>query len=175
MDDREIDAGIDTIKVATRYEELPQLTRQEQEFAATLAATSVIAQAAKRAGIARQTGEKWAKNPSIQAHVQNILSKHQAVLQEAVKYTMEDAHADIEIGKRMAANASEWFKGVELHMRLHGLDAKKTEVNVNLSKIETRQQLEVLDDDQILQMAGFSYADLLPEAIEGEIVDEKTE
>lgn len=170
----EISAGMDAIKVQTAYQDLPKLTRQEAEFAATLAATSVVATASKRAGISPDTGSRWAKNPSIAAHVEAICAKHQAVLYQEVSYSLADAHADIEMGKRMAANASEWFKGVELHMRLHGLDAKKAEVNVNVNHIETRQQLENLDDDAILEMAGFSYEDLLPQAVEGEIIDEET-
>jgi hypothetical protein len=75
------------------------------------------------------------------------------------------------MGKRMAANAGEWFKGVELQMKLHGLDQRKTEVNVNINNINARSQLEALDDDQIMKLAGVSFADLLPEAIDSEVID----
>jgi hypothetical protein len=71
----------------------------------------------------------------------------------------------------MAANAGEWFKGVELQMKLHGLDQRKTEVNVNINNINARSQLETLDDEQIMKLAGVSFADLLPEAIDGEVID----
>jgi len=169
--DTDIEAGMEAINVATIHDQLPKLSRQETEFAATLAATGDVATAGKKAGLDTRKANILAKNPSIQAHVDHILANYRRFVSQNVTYTLADAHADIELGKKMASNATEWFKGVEMHMRLHGLDTKKTEVNVNVTQITSRQQLENLEDSQIMEMAGFSYADLLPEAIEGEVID----
>jgi hypothetical protein len=171
LDDREVTAGMDAISVATGHEGLPKLNRQEAEFASAFAASSDKNLAAKRVGITPQQAAYWLKRPEIQAHVQNILSRHQDMLALGAVYTLADAHADLEMGKRMAANAGEWFKGVELQMKLHGLDQRKTEVNVNINNINARSQLEALDDDQIMKLAGVSFADLLPEAIDSEVID----
>jgi hypothetical protein len=171
IDDREVYAGMDTISVATGHDGLPRLTRQEAEFAATLAATSDKGLAARRAGITLRKASQWAKRDDILAHVDNILSRHKEFLAQGAVYTLADAHADLEMGKRMAATATEFFRGVELQMRLHGLGEKRqSDVTVNINNVTSRGQLESLDDAAILEMAGISLDDLLPEAIDGEIV-----
>lgn len=169
--DTDIDATKDLAIANLRYMDLPSLSRQELEFAAAYAATSDIPISAKRAGVSTHRGGKWVEREDIQLHVKALLAPHQEEMAKGVRYELADAHADIEIGKRMSSTATEWFRGVELHMRLHNLGEKKAGPEVSMTiNVNSRQQLEQIDDDQLLKMAGFSYEDLLPEAIEGEIV-----
>lgn len=171
--DNDVEAGIEAARIHTRHCDLPSLTRQELEFAASLAATSDIRVSAERCGITAQRGNIWSKRDDIQQHVAALLAPHQEALARGVSYTIADAHADLEMGKRMAANASEWFKGVELLMRLHQLGEKKTQADVNVNvNVTNRHQLSAIDDTQLIEMAGMSFADLLPQAIDAELVDD---
>jgi hypothetical protein len=169
--DQEISASVDTARVNMRLQDLPLLTRQELEFAAALAATSSDRDvAARKAGINERKARLWAKRPDILAHVAAILAPHQEHLARGVSYSIEDAHVDIEMGKRMAATAGEWFQGVALQMKLHGLGEKKAvpAVSVTINNVQNKAQLEQMDDEALLGLAGLSMSELLPEPIEGE-------
>lgn len=151
--------------------EAPPLSQQELEFVSAYVVSKSHTAAAKRAGITPTRAKAWLEREDIQCHIEILRDRQYEHFEEKISYDIRDAHIDIEMGKRMAANASEWFKGVELQMKLHGLLDKKQEVNININQINSRKQLEELEDTQIMELAGFSFDDLLPQAIEGEIVD----
>lgn len=168
------DLIFETATIGMSHEDLPQLTRQELEFVAGyVASNNSVSQAAKRAGMSLSYAKVLAKKPHIQEHIEYQLARFRQATEEEITYTLKDAHVDIEMGKRMAATAGEWFKGVELHMKLHGLMDRKQEVTVNINQIDSREKIQELDDEQLIKLAGFSFSDLLPEAIEGEIVDQE--
>ena len=153
--------------------EAPRLSQQELEFVSAFVVSKSHTAAAQRAGITPARAKAWLQREDIQQNIEILQDRQYQHYEEVVKYDMRDAHIDIEMGKRMAANAGEWFKGVELQMKLHGLLDKKQEVNININQITSRKQLEELEDTQIMELAGFSFDDLLPRAVEGEIVDDE--
>lgn len=163
----------ETAETGISTADLPQLSRQELEFVAGYVSSGHdVSAASKRCGLSRQKGVYLLKKPEIQEHIDYQMKRYQQTLEGEISYTLKDAHIDIEMGKRMSATAGEWFKGVELHMKLHGLLDKDRGVTININQVDSREKMEQLDDDQLMELAGFSFDDLLPKAVEGELVDE---
>ena len=164
--------ALETAQTGIAVDDLPRLSRQELEFVASYVAGGNNAKAAsERAGLNYKSALALLKKPEIQEHIDYQLARYTQTLSDEVSYTLKDAHIDIEMGKRMASNAGEWFKGVELHMKLHGLTDKDKGVTININQIDSREKMEQLDDEELLRLSGFSFEDLLPQAVEGEIVD----
>ena len=86
------------------------------------------------------------------------------IASELVKYDMVDAHMDIEMGKKMSANAMEWFRGVEMQMKLHGLAQDKQVIDVNVTSIQKVDQLAELDDASLLKLMGAASDSLMAQA-----------
>ncbi|RDE25140.1 hypothetical protein DV711_06180 [Motiliproteus coralliicola] len=149
--------------------ELPTLTHQQLVFAECRFHGLTIPISSKRAGISVGCGEKWSVSPEIKAHIAQLSAEKAEILAKEVRYSLEDAHMDIEQGKKMSANAMEWFRGVEMQMKLHGLgqDKKDPLVSVNINNINKTDQLEVMDDAQLLELAGDSFERLQPGTEEG--------
>lgn len=156
------------IEANASLHDLRSLDVQEISLISGIAMAMSITASAKRAGMSGARAKKILEDPAVKAHLEIL---NQDVFNEArrqVKYDMVDAHMDIEMGKRMSANAMEWFRGVEMHMKLHGLAVEKKEIEVNVTNIQKIDQLAELDDEQLLQLMGRDGNDLTPD---GHIAD----
>lgn len=162
-----MDDFINAYQASPETERLPTLSSQEQMFANALLSGLSPSKAAEAAGIAVGTAYDWRKKEHIARFIEIIEADRTALLQRNLNYSIEDAHLDIEMGKRMAANATEWFRGVELHMKLHGLGQKK-EVEININDIRKPEQLQQLDDEELMKITG---ASIYPDAVEGDFTE----
>lgn len=166
------------IEANTSIHDLRSLDAQEIDLISGLAMGMSTTAAAKRAGMGVQRAKTILEDENVKAHLEILNQDRFNEARRQVKYDMVDAHMDIEMGKRMSANAMEWFRGVEMHMKLHGLATEKKEIEVNVTNIQKIDQLAELDDDQLLRLMGRDGDDLAPEGhiAEGdyEVVDDQT-
>ncbi len=164
------------IEANTSIHDLRSLDAQETSLVAGISMGMSLTAAAKRAGMGVTRAKSILEDENVQAHLEILNQDRFAETRRQVKYDMVDAHLDIEMGKRMSANAMEWFRGVEMHMKLHGLGIEKKEIEVNVNNIQKIDQLAELDDDQLLRLMGRDGNDLTPEGhiAEGEysVVDD---
>jgi len=58
----------------------------------------------------------------------------------------------------------EWFRGVEMQMKLHGLAQEKQVIDVNVTSIQKVDQLAELDDASLLKLMGAASDSLLAQA-----------
>jgi len=154
--------------------DLRHLTAQETNLVAGISMGLSKLAAAKRAGMGTQRATTLLNDPSIQHHLEMLHKDRMDVASDLVKYDMVDAHMDIEMGKKMSANAMEWFRGVEMHMKLHGLGQETKTIDVNISSIQKVDQLAELDDNELLKLMGAASDALTAEAhdiIDGEFTE----
>lgn len=159
--------GAETLATLQRHADAPTLNSQELAFAAAILTGVSVAAASRSAGISENTGYEWRKRTHIAEFIRIADEERRMLMAQSIRYSLEDAHLDIEMGKRMAANATEWFRGVELHMRLHGLGQKK-EVDINVNNVSRVDQLQQIDDAALLEIAGATHDAIFPEIIDAE-------
>jgi short-subunit dehydrogenase involved in D-alanine esterification of teichoic acids len=162
--------GLEIASQANGYvHELRNLTAQETNLVAGISMGLSKVAASKRAGMGVQKATTLLADASVQHHLEMLHVDRMDIASEMVKYDMVDAHLDIEQGKRMSANAMEWFRGVEMQMKLHGLAQDKQVIDVNVTSIQKVDQLAELDDAALLKLMGSSNENLL--AAGHEVVD----
>lgn len=144
--------------------DLRHLTSQETNLVAGISMGLTQLAAAKRAGMGVYKAKNLLNDPSIQHHLEMLHNDRMDIASELVKYDMVDAHMDIEMGKKMSANAMEWFRGVEMQMKLHGLAQDKQVIDVNVTSIQKVDQLAELDDADLLKLMGAASDSLLATA-----------
>jgi len=144
--------------------DLRHLTSQETNFVAGISMGLTRLAAAKRAGMGVTKASNLLNDPSVQHHLDMLHNDRMDIASELVKYDMVDAHMDIEMGKKMSANAMEWFRGVEMQMKLHGLAQEKQVIDVNVTSIQKVDQLAELDDASLLKLMGAASDSLLAQA-----------
>ena len=148
--------------------DLRHLTSQETNFVAGISMGLTRLAAAKRAGMGVTKASNLLNDPSVQHHLDMLHNDRMDIASELVKYDMVDAHMDIEMGKKMSANAMEWFRGVEMQMKLHGLSQEKQVIDVNVTSIQKVDQLAELDDADLLKLMGAASDSLLAQAHDAE-------
>ncbi len=67
---------------------------------------------------AKQSANKLLKHPKIAEGI----ARQQELLAQNVIYGLVEAHEDIKRGMNSAENSEDWLKGVEMLIRLHGLN-----------------------------------------------------
>ena len=141
--------------------DLRHLTSQETNLVAGISMGLSKLAAAKRAGMGITKATNLLNDPSIQHHLAMLHKDRMNIASELVKYDLVDAHMDIEMGKKMSGNAMEWFRGVEMQMKLHGLAQDKQVIDLNVTSIKKIEQLAELDDTKLLELMGLSCNSLL--------------
>ena len=155
--------------------DLRHLTSQETNLIAGISMGLSKIAAAKRAGMGVQKATTILADPSVQHHLDMLHKDRMDIASDLMKYDMIDAHMDIEMGKKMSGNAMEWFRGVEMHMKLHGIAQEKTVIDVNINNIQKVDQLAELDDAALLKLMGKASNSLLAQThdiVDGEIAEE---
>jgi hypothetical protein len=140
------------------------LTAQETSLIAGISMGMTKLAAAKRSGMGLTKASVLMNDPAIQHHLTMLHNDRMSITSEAVKYNMVDAHMDIEMGKKMSANAMEWFRGVEMQMKLHGLGQEKQVLDINVTSIQKVDQLAELDDAALLKLMGAASDSLMAKA-----------
>lgn len=179
LDSPEAELEMRGIAIASQANEhlhdLRHLTSQETNLIAGISMGLSKMAAAKRAGMGVQKATTLLADPSVQHHLDMLHKDRMDITSDLIKYDMVDAHMDIELGKKMSGNAMEWFRGVEMHMKLHGIAQEKTVIDVNIKNIQKVDQLAELDDAALLELMGRAGNSLLAkklDIIDGEIVEE---
>ena len=155
--------------------DLRHLTSQETNLIAGISMGLSKLAAAKRAGMGVQKATTILADPSVQHHLDMLHRDRMDSASTLVKYDLVDAHMDIEMGKKMSGNAMEWFRGVEMHMKLHGIAQEKTVIDLNIKNIQKVDQLAELDDAALLELMGKGIQSLVAQThdiIDGELSDE---
>ena len=178
LDSAEAEQEMKNLAVASSANEhlhdLRHLTAQETNLVAGISMGLSKIAAAKRAGMGVIRATKLLEDPSIQHHLEMLHQDRMDIASDLVKYDMVDAHMDIEMCKKMSANAMEWFRGVEMHMKLHGLGQETKTIDVNISSIQKVDQLAELDDNELLKLMGSTSDALTAEAhdiVDGEFTE----
>lgn len=179
LDSAEAELEMQNLAIASAANEhlhdLRHLTAQETNLMTGISMGLSKVAAAKRAGMGYQKATTILADPAVQHHLHVLHGDRMEIASEMVKYDMVDAHMDIEQGKRMSANAMEWFRGVEMHMKLHGIAQEKAVLEVNVNNIQKVDQLAELDDAQLLALMGSSAEALMAnkhDAIDGEFTEQ---
>jgi hypothetical protein len=157
--------GLEVASQANEHiHDLRHLNAQETNLVAGISMGLSKLAAAKRAGMGIFRANTLLEDPSVQHHIEMLHKDRMDIASELVKYDLVDAHLDIEMGKKMSANAMEWFRGVEMQMKLHGLAQEKQVIDLNVTSIQKVDQLAELDDASLLKLMGSSSDSLLATA-----------
>jgi hypothetical protein len=157
--------------------DIRNLNAQETNLVAGISMGLTKLAAAKRAGMGVCKATNLLNDPAVKHHIEMLHKDRMDIASEMVKYDMVDAHMDIEMGKRMSANAMEWFRGVEMQMKLHGLSQDKQVIDVNVTNIQKVDQLAELDDASLLRLMGAASDSLIAQAqdiTDAEYADDQT-
>lgn len=81
-------------------------------------ATAAYRNAGGSSTYAKQSANKLLKHPKIAEGI----ARQQELLEKNVAYSLAEAHEDIRRGMNAAQSATDWLRGVEMLIQLHGLN-----------------------------------------------------
>lgn len=130
---------------------LNALTVQQEKLVSLISSGMTIAAAGRGAGYASyKTALEAAKNENVQKALQYFREQ----MREEVKFERQNAHSMYMEAYTSSATATEMKNTVDSLVKLHGLNAPESAVQVNVNLNTTAKQLERLSDEELLEIAG---------------------
>ncbi len=139
---------------------LNALTVQQEKLVLLITSGMTIAAAGRGAGYASySTALEASKKPDVQTAIQYFREQ----MREEVKFERTNAHSMYMEAYNASATATEMKNTVDSLVKLHGLNAPESAVQVNVNLNTTAKQLERLSDEELLEIAGKNTTYLEPE------------
>ena len=169
QEDRSLKLSTDAVSARTEFQShmpymgltLNELTVQQEKLVSLISSGMTIAAAGRAAGYATyQAAFEASKRPSVQKALQYFREQ----MREEVKFERENAHSMYMEAYTSSANATEMKNTVDSLVKLHGLTAPDTAVQVNVNLNTTAKQLERLTDEELLEIASKNSDYLEPDA-----------
>lgn len=135
-----------------------EITSQQEKFVHLVISGMAIGAAAVAVGATPSAGSAWGRDPRIKSVMEHLRAKNR----EQLGFTIETAHTMLMEAWTNCADATEQVAVVRELVKLHGVAAtpKPQEINVN---VMGPKQIERATDAQLLEVAGMSLDDLMPQ------------